>query len=153
FRYFSLFASYLLIVMFTAYILIILNFSDFIPCSCGGVLEKLSWTQHLLFNIAFIALSCIAIFCIPTDTRKNKITILTVLMIIGTGIVSLLFILSQDQTHRNNAFIRRYPHHPIKTFDTLNLGFNSYYFAGIDSSHIYLGNYTAPLKVLKVSPD
>ena len=30
FRYFALFASYLLMVMFTTYILIILNFSDFI---------------------------------------------------------------------------------------------------------------------------
>tara|TARA_R100000306_G_scaffold19529_1_gene23652 strand:+ start:4454 stop:5929 length:1476 start_codon:yes stop_codon:yes gene_type:complete len=153
FRYFALFASYMIMVMFTTYILIILNFSDFIPCSCGGVLEKLSWTQHLLFNICFIVLSGIAIFCIPSDSRKNKIILLGILMIIGVGIVSFLFILSEEQTHRNNAFIRRYPHHPIKTLDTLNLTYNSYYFAGIDSTNIYLGNYTAPLKILKVSRD
>jgi len=153
FRHFALFASYLLMVMFTTYILIILNFSDFIPCSCGGVLEKLSWTQHLLFNIGFIILSGTAIFCLPSDSRNNKITILAILMVIGVGIVSLLFVLSEEQTHRNNAFIRRYPHHPIITLDTLDLTYNSYYFAGIDSSSVYLGNYTAPLKILKVSRD
>ncbi len=153
FRYFALFATYLLMVMFTAYILIILNFSDFIPCSCGGVLEKLSWTQHLLFNIGFIILSGLALFCIPSDSRNNKIIILAILLVIGVGIVSFLFVLSEERTHRNNAFIRRYPHHPIKTLDTLNLTYNSYYFAGIDSANIYLGNYTAPLKILKVSLD
>lgn len=53
----GLFASFGLMVMFTAYIYIILNFSAFIPCSCGGVLEKMSWNQHLAFNIAFVLLS------------------------------------------------------------------------------------------------
>src|SRR5690606_24243208 len=49
FRTPALYASFTLMVMFTTYIYIILNFSDFVPCSCGGVLEDLSWTQHLLF--------------------------------------------------------------------------------------------------------
>src|SRR5690606_8338155 len=43
FRVVALYSSFLLMVMFTAYIYIILNYSDFVPCSCGGVLEKLSW--------------------------------------------------------------------------------------------------------------
>ena len=57
FRLTALYAAFTLMVMFTAYIFIILNFSDFIPCSCGGVLEKLSWTQHLIFNIVFVVLA------------------------------------------------------------------------------------------------
>ncbi len=61
FRLPGLYASYTLMIMFTAYIIIILNFSDFVPCSCGGVLEKLGWTAHLIFNIAFIALAFIGI--------------------------------------------------------------------------------------------
>ena len=40
--------------MFTVYIILILNFSDFVPCSCGGVLENLSWKEHVVFNVLFI---------------------------------------------------------------------------------------------------
>jgi len=36
---------------FTVYIYLILNYSPFVPCSCGGVLEKMGWTEHLWFNI------------------------------------------------------------------------------------------------------
>ena len=56
YRISALYAAFTLMVMFTAYIVIILNFSDFVPCSCGGVLEKLSWTQHLIFNLVFMIL-------------------------------------------------------------------------------------------------
>ena len=49
--------SFGLMVMFSTYIYIILNFSDYIPCSCGGVIEKLSWNQHLIFNVLLILLS------------------------------------------------------------------------------------------------
>ena len=61
FRFIGLFASYMLMVTFTAYIYIILNYSSFIPCSCGGILEKMTWNQHLIFNIVFIAFAVIAI--------------------------------------------------------------------------------------------
>ena len=60
-KLYGLFSSFTLMVMFTAYIYIILNFSQFIPCSCGGVLEKMSWNQHLIFNIAFVFLAGLAI--------------------------------------------------------------------------------------------
>lgn len=56
FRLMGLYASFTLMVIFTAYIIIILNFSKHIPCSCGGVLEKLGWAEHLIFNIAFVIL-------------------------------------------------------------------------------------------------
>jgi hypothetical protein len=55
------FAAFSLMTMFTTYIIIILNYSSFVPCSCGGVLEKLGWTEHLIFNIVFTLLGAIAI--------------------------------------------------------------------------------------------
>jgi uncharacterized membrane protein YphA (DoxX/SURF4 family) len=61
----ALYASYLLMVMFTAYIYIILNYSAFVPCSCGGILEKMTWEEHLVFNSFFIILAVIAILFIP----------------------------------------------------------------------------------------
>lgn len=48
FRLLGLFLSFGLMVLFTTYIVAILEFADYVPCSCGGVLESFSWEQHLL---------------------------------------------------------------------------------------------------------
>lgn len=53
----GLYAALGLMCLFTAYIYAILNFSDDIPCSCGGVLQKMGWTEHLIFNIGFVLLA------------------------------------------------------------------------------------------------
>ncbi len=53
-RLFAFFCAFSLMTMFTAYIISILNFASYVPCSCGGVLEKLSWSEHLIFNAVFI---------------------------------------------------------------------------------------------------
>lgn len=54
-RQVGLYAGFSLMVMFTAYIAVILQMdAGSIPCSCGGVLEALGWTEHLIFNIAFV---------------------------------------------------------------------------------------------------
>jgi uncharacterized membrane protein YphA (DoxX/SURF4 family) len=61
FRYIGLFASFGLMSMFSAYIIAITKFSDYIPCSCGGILQKMTWNQHLVFNIFFTMLAALAI--------------------------------------------------------------------------------------------
>lgn len=72
--YYAFFASYSLMTMFTTYIIIILNFSDFIPCSCGGVLEKISWTEHMLLNVLFIAITILGIvFTTNKNHKTNKL--------------------------------------------------------------------------------
>lgn len=63
----GLYMAFTLMVMFTAYIIVITRFSDYVPCSCGGVLEKLSWNEHLVFNIVFVLLGAIAILIYPKD--------------------------------------------------------------------------------------
>ncbi len=146
----GLFSSYLLMVMFTAYIYIILNFSDFIPCSCGGVLEKLSWTQHLIFNLVFILLAIVAILFARDNQVKKKLILLFGIAVLGIGVVVILFIFSEEKMQRNNAFLRRYPHHPANEIKRLDIKYNSYYFAGISQDKIYLGNTSAPLHLLIV---
>jgi putative oxidoreductase len=50
--------SALMMTVFTGYIaLILLGFYSRIPCSCGGVIKQLTWTQHLLFNLFFLILA------------------------------------------------------------------------------------------------
>lgn len=67
-RLVALFASFGLMSMFTAYIVAITQFSDHIPCSCGGVLQKLGWTEHLIFNIGFVVLGLIGVLLV---TKSN----------------------------------------------------------------------------------
>lgn len=67
FRVIGLFGSFTLMIIFTVYIYIILNYSAFVPCSCGGILEKMTWNQHLTFNIIFVILAVWAIILIPDN--------------------------------------------------------------------------------------
>jgi hypothetical protein len=60
-RLIGFFAAFSLMTMFTTYIWVILNFSSSVPCSCGGILEKLGWTEHLVFNSVFVALGVVGI--------------------------------------------------------------------------------------------
>jgi uncharacterized membrane protein YphA (DoxX/SURF4 family) len=60
-RMMGLYCSFSLMTMFTIYIILASRFSDFVPCSCGGVLQNLSWNQHLVFNIGFVILSLIGV--------------------------------------------------------------------------------------------
>jgi hypothetical protein len=56
-RLFGLYSSLFLMTMFTAYIYLMLHFSFYVPCSCGGVLSKMDWNTHLWFNIGFVVLA------------------------------------------------------------------------------------------------
>ncbi|MFL9832562.1 MauE/DoxX family redox-associated membrane protein [Chryseobacterium terrae] len=60
-RNIGLIGSFVLMLIFTGYIAFILSTTDNLPCSCGGILEKLSWHQHLYFNIGCVILSVIAL--------------------------------------------------------------------------------------------
>ncbi len=58
----GLWASLGLLLIFTGYIVLIeLNYYGTRPCSCGGVIGRLTWTQHLFFNLFFIAINAIGL--------------------------------------------------------------------------------------------
>jgi uncharacterized membrane protein YphA (DoxX/SURF4 family) len=153
-RLIALFAAFSLMVMFTAYIYIILNYSSFVPCSCGGILEKLSWTEHLIFNAVFLMLAAAGILIQasgdPKAHRNSKpaalasVFLLTAFM--SAGIVVVLFMLSEDIMHHRNNFVRRFAGNAAKV-NEIDLKFSSYYLAGTANNKIYLGNYTQPLLV------
>jgi hypothetical protein len=71
YRYEGLYASFSLMTMFTAYIIAITRFSSFIPCSCGGILQHMSWNQHLIFNIFFVMLGAVAIMLHKRSYHNN----------------------------------------------------------------------------------
>ncbi|MEK6506978.1 DoxX family protein [Myroides sp. C4067] len=147
----GLYLSYGLMVAFTIYIYLILNYSDFIPCSCGGILEKMGWTEHLWFNIIVCILGLLAIYFQENDkennkTNKNRFIISSILLtILSIGIVILLFLSSEHIIKKENPFIRKFASYALNYVNEYDLELNSYYLIGLQNDSIYLGNSTAPL--------
>jgi uncharacterized membrane protein YphA (DoxX/SURF4 family) len=56
-RLVGLYLAFGLMTMFTFYIIAITQFSEYVPCSCGGVLQNMGWTEHLIFNTVFVAVA------------------------------------------------------------------------------------------------
>ena len=155
-RRYGLLASFGLMIGFTTYIIIILNWSSFIPCSCGGILSKLGWGEHLVFNLIFVLLAMVGFLMYPSSVGSSRKMIkerLFLLLATGTFftvLVTILFLTSEDKTHRNNGFIRRYPHQPAKVMKGYDVQLNSYYLAGVAEGTVYLGNITAPSHILAI---
>ena len=63
-----------LLIIFTLYIISVLIWAkNHLPCRCGGAIEKLSWSQHIWFNLAFIAIAIIALRLIKLNSSfKNE---------------------------------------------------------------------------------
>ncbi|WP_127142154.1 MauE/DoxX family redox-associated membrane protein [Flagellimonas marinaquae] len=71
----ALYASFMLLGIFTLYIVLVLKFSDSIPCSCGEVISALGWTDHILLNVSFMVLALLGILWSKkkynTQTHQN----------------------------------------------------------------------------------
>ncbi|MEG1024664.1 MAG: hypothetical protein RSF34_09360 [Flavobacterium sp.] len=134
---------------FTVYIYLILNYSPFVPCSCGGILEKMGWTEHLWFNIVITLLATAMV--LDNNLNKRTILLITGTLLVSSAIVVLLFISSEHIMKTENPFTRRFLPHPVTDPKGVILPFNSYYIAGATDEHIYLGNHTAPLHGLKLN--
>lgn len=66
----GLYASLILMTFFTTYIIVLFSISTAMPCSCGGIMEQLSWQQHLVFNGAFILLNIWAIKLLRREKKE-----------------------------------------------------------------------------------
>ncbi|KXH86008.1 MauE/DoxX family redox-associated membrane protein [Chryseobacterium kwangjuense] len=151
----ALYGSLGLMSAFTFYIHTILNYTDFVPCSCGGVLEKLGWTEHLIFNLLFVFLAFAAILFKERKENPNAklfrpVWLSIACVAISSGVVLVLFLRSEHIIKKENNFTRRFLQHPLLKEKSYDLGVNSYYFAGIDGGNIYLGNTTAPLFITTI---
>lgn len=151
FRSLALYLSFLLMIAFTAYIVIILNFSSFVPCSCGGILEKMGWSAHLFFNLGFILLSASAILL--NRPTKNTLGIMLLVAFASIVFIILLFISSENKMHKENPFIRRFPQGSAARVAKTDLKNTNLYIAGATNESVYLTNKNAPLKVYEYDAD
>jgi len=159
YQFLGLLLSLSLMTMFSAYIGILLLWSPFVPCSCGGILSSLGWNEHLIFNLSFLLIAILGILLFEKKLyrtsnevdRSKRFKFVTWSLIgnilFSTLVVAALYLLSEEKVHRNNGFIRRYPHHPVTTLRGIPVKYNSYYIAGFNKGTIYLGNLTVPSHV------
>lgn len=54
--------SMLVLTAFTGYIIYMLLTASKIPCHCGGVIDRMTWKQHILFNLFFLLISIYGFF-------------------------------------------------------------------------------------------
>jgi uncharacterized membrane protein YphA (DoxX/SURF4 family) len=66
----GLYISFVMMLLFTGYIIWLLYFMEGVACGCGGVLEAMDWEQHLIFNIAFTLLALAGV--ITEYSRRKK---------------------------------------------------------------------------------
>lgn len=72
----GLVAAASLLLVFTAYLAFMILTDPNLPCSCGGVVQQLSWKQHIAFNIFFIVLGITAIYFQSNGlTEKRRVDI------------------------------------------------------------------------------
>ena len=149
-RIWGLHASFTLMFFFSAYIYVILTYSDNIPCSCGGVLENLGWTGHLIFNIVCTITAFIATV-INSQSKKNVLTVLIAAEVVVPNLllaVSIYPITKQNQDH----FIRKRTEPFTSALKVTDLAKSDYYFAGNRGDTVFLGNSQTPLLLTTVAP-
>lgn len=125
-----------LMCLFSAYIYAMLHVSYYVPCSCGGVLSAMSWTQHFWFNIVFATL---AITGIAWQQRPLTWHWLLAALLTGPAIVVVLAWHTQWQEAGEVQVLRRQGPVLIQKVVIHN---NEAYgqLAGMDSNYLY---YTA----------
>lgn len=57
----GLYCSLTLLVLFTCYIIVMFTTYEHLPCTCGGIIQQLSWPAHLILNITLIIITGLAI--------------------------------------------------------------------------------------------
>ncbi|MES2457899.1 MAG: MauE/DoxX family redox-associated membrane protein [Bacteroidota bacterium] len=58
---YGIIASLGLMTLFITYIIYMFVTKSSLPCSCGGIISKLSWQQHIWFNSIFVLLALLAL--------------------------------------------------------------------------------------------
>lgn len=150
-----------LMILFSVYIIIILNLSSFIPCSCGGILQNMSWKEHLIFNIIFVIFGIWTLFLLRHSYplqfskfflagKRRLLVTVSLITLLNISILMLLYHISEQKMQKNNPFIRRFIQGSALRSQGMTLANNMYYFAGKGNGKIYLANNAAPLHITEI---
>lgn len=78
-RLWGLYGCFALMSLFVVYIVYMLFATPHLPCSCGGIIEQLTWKQHLLLNILLTSLSLFGIWTLKkiNAVRQTELVLST----------------------------------------------------------------------------
>lgn len=76
---------------------------------------------------------------------------LSACFVISVSVVVILYAFSLKKETKRYGFNRYYPQHAIGFHSKVDLGYNSYYFAGITDNKVYLGNFVQVNKIWESS--
>ncbi|UOE52563.1 hypothetical protein MTO98_15915 [Mucilaginibacter sp. SMC90] len=69
-RTFGYYSATVLMLIFTGYVgLAMTGAFGKVPCSCGGIISKLNWQQHFIFNLLFLSVS---IYGLLIDLKERR---------------------------------------------------------------------------------
>ncbi len=71
-RLWGFYMSGVLLVLFTIYLSAMKLFAPKLPCSCGGFIDKLKFTEHILLNVGLLAISTIGIVLLKEHHNLKK---------------------------------------------------------------------------------
>ena len=54
-------------LLFSLYISLMIFYSPYLPCSCGGIIDLLSWNQHLMLTVFLTVISFYSSFLIKNE--------------------------------------------------------------------------------------
>ncbi|MFW2135506.1 MauE/DoxX family redox-associated membrane protein [Chryseobacterium sp. TY4] len=150
YRLVGMYSSLGIMSAFTAYIYIIINYSESLPCSCGGILEKLGWNEHLIFNFICVLLAIIAIILGNVIKFTKKLSFIGATIVIPTLVLILLFYPRINDNQGN--FTRKIINPFTKKPNVLELPVDRYYFAGNRGDTLFLGYRKTPLLLSTIMP-
>lgn len=142
-RILGLHGCFTLMFFFTVYIYIILNYSDNIPCSCGGILENLGWSEHMVFNVLCSAIALAAIV-ISTKARNIRLSAVILAEILIPSIL-LLFSIYPVIKENQDSFVRKVKNPFTSDIKIIDLPKSSHYFAGNHGDTVFLADSKTPL--------
>lgn len=150
-RLLGLFSSLFLMSMFTAYIFAMTHFSYFVPCSCGGLLSRMSWEEHLYFNIACVLLAVAGIFVGKPGKRAPLLVLSSIAA--PVGLIYILYSFTYQPNKEDNGFKRNFSRLAVIPMDTLPAKLTYGLLCGVTPHNLYVELVRPKNRVLQLGWD
>ena len=72
-RKLGLYASLILMTLFTLYLVFMVFSGSKLPCHCGGVISTMSWQDHIWFNLGFTLFAITALALHPKQKQSVQL--------------------------------------------------------------------------------
>jgi hypothetical protein len=81
--------------------------------------------------------------------KRKTLLLICTSVFTSTLFVTTLYLTAFDFTSQRGSFLRKFVGHVLFNRDTIDLKYNSYYFAGATHNNIYFGNHQVPRHMVK----